>query len=311
MPHEIRRVLRAFAAQPWFIEGRSAERIVALLEYRAAHGPRLQPYREEPAEPRPPRENRGNIAVINLQGPIVPRSSAVDDISTHACSLESFGRAFDQAASSPDVAAIVINGDSPGGNIALVAETAAKIKTARKEGRPIIAVANTMLASAAYWIASACDELVVSPSGEVGSIGAYMLHEDISQMLEMEGVRMTFIQEGPRKTEGNPFEPLSNEAKAALQETVAYHYNAFVKDVAKNRGVSEKIVRADPEMSEKHFGGGRCYPAQTAVSLGMADRVESLEAVIKRLQSGPRRGRGASASGASNIEMRRKRLALI
>ena len=246
---------------------------------------------------------------LGLSKGVVPRSSAVDDISTHTCSLEMFSAAFDQAAVAADVAAIVINGDSPGGNIALVAETAAKIKAARKEGRPIIAVANTMLASAAYWIACACDELVVTPSGEVGSIGAYMLHEDISQMLEMEGVRMTFIQEGPRKTEGNPFEPLGDDAKAALQETVAYHYNLFVKDVAKNRGVSEKIVRADPVTAEKHFGGGRVYPAQIAVSLGMADRVESLDAVIKRLQGGSRRSR--TSSNASTVDMRRKRLALI
>lgn len=300
MSHELRRVLRAFAAQPWFIEARAAEKIVAILEFRAANGPRAAPYREEPAGDRQVAEQRETIAVVNLHGPIVPRSSGVDDVSgPTVASMERFGKAFDQAAANENVTAIVLNVDSPGGAINLVPEIAAKIRAARDPGRPIIAVANTLMASAAYWIGSAADELVVSPSGEVGSIGAYMIHEDVSKALENAGVKMTFIAEGPRKTEGNPFEPLGEEAAAALQETVRYHYDRFVKDVAKHRGVSAAVVRADPEKSEKHFGGGRVYPADTAVRLGMADRVDTLEGVIRRLQ-----GKGGGRSRGKRAEAR-------
>lgn len=305
MSHEIRRVLRAFATRPWFIDARSAQQIVAILEYRSEHGPRAQPYREEPAKEPTVEERKGKIAVLNLMGAIVPRSSMVDDLSgPTVASLEMFQAAFDKVAKDDDVVAIVINVDSPGGSVDLVPETAAKIRAARREGRPIIAIANTLAASAAYWIASAADELVVTPSGEVGSIGVYMLHQDISDMLEAEGVRMTFIKEGPRKTEGNPFEPLDAPARNALQATARHYYDLFVKDVAKARNVSEDVVRADPEETDKHFGGGRVYPSSIAVKLGMADRVDTLEGVLQRLQA------SASQRRRRRADLQRRRLAL-
>jgi hypothetical protein len=71
-----------------------------------------------------------------------------------------------------------------------------------------------------------------------------------------------------------------------LAENVHYYYDMFTKDVAKARGVPASVVRADPGKSDKHFGDGRMYPAQTAVDLGMADRVDTLEATILRPQGG-------------------------
>lgn len=307
MPHEIRRVLRAFAARPWFIDGRSAQEIVAILEFRAANGPRTERYAEEPAQRPAARQDAGSIAVLNLMGPIVPRTSGMDDLSgPTVASVERFMQAFDAAAKNPNMTAIVLNIDSPGGSVDLVPELAARIRAARNETRPIIAVANTLAASAAYWIASAADELVVTPSGEVGSIGVYMLHQDVSAALEGAGIRMTFISEGPRKTEGNPFEPLGEEALSALQETAAHYYDLFVKDVAKFRGVKASVVRADPEKTDQHFGGGRTYPATRAVALGMADRVDTLDGVLQRLQ-----GRTNRSGSRHRADVARRRLALI
>jgi len=174
MSHEIRRILRAFAADTWLIDPSYAEKIVAVLAARSANGPRAQPYREEPADAPPVEEERGTIAVLNLSGPIVPRSSGVEDMSGPTmASLDRFSRAFDEAAANDRHTAIVLNVDSPGGRVDMVPEVAAKIRAARNDVRPIIAVANTYAASAAYWIASAADEIVVTPSGEVGSIGVY------------------------------------------------------------------------------------------------------------------------------------------
>lgn len=297
MPHEIRRVLRAFAAQPWFIDPRKAEQIVAMLEFRNANGVRAEPYRTEPAQPQPVQEARGAIAIVRLYGPILPRAEALEDVSQHAALMTNFQRAFKAAANDPSVVAIVIDIDSPGGRVDLVPETAAMIRAARKEGRPIVAIADTLAASAAYWIACAADELVVSPSGEVGSIGVYVLHEDISGLLEEMGVKMTFIHEGARKVEGNPFEPLGDAAKAELQRNVRAAYDMFVADVAKGRKVPESVVRGDPEKDAKHFGGGRVYPAKEAVRLGMADRVETLDELIARLQRA--KGRSTSAARAA------------
>lgn len=284
MAHEIRRVLRAFSAQSWFIDARKAGEIVAALEFRAANGVRAEPYNAEPVEPQPVAASQGKIAIVRLYGPILPRAEAVTDISAPAALVTKFQAAFRAAASDPAVKAIVLDIDSPGGRADLVPETCAMIRAARNPNRPIIAIANTLMCSAAYWIGCGADEISVTPSGEVGSIGAYVLHEDDSKFLDEVGVKMTFIQEGPRKTEGNPFEPLDDTARAALQRSVRDCYDMFVADVAKGRKVSEKIVRADPESAEQHFGGGRYYGAKEAVRLGMADRVETFDQLIARLQ---------------------------
>lgn len=304
MTHEIRRVLRAFASQPWFIDPRKAEQIVAALELRALTGPRAQSERRQAADPAPVSGQQQSVAVLRLCGTILPRPEALEDVSQTAALMTNFQRAFMAKANDPNVSAIVLDIDSPGGRVDQVPETVAMIRAARREDRPIVAVANTLAASAAYWIASACDEIVVSPSGEAGSIGVYVVHEDISEALAAAGVHMQFISEGPRKTELSSFEPLAEEARNALQASVRYSYDLFVNDVAKGRGVPVSVVRADPEKSDRHFGGGRTYPAKQAVALGMADRVDTLDNTIARLQRGAKR-KGRKADTA------RRRMSLI
>jgi ClpP class serine protease len=73
----------------------------------------------------------------------------------------------------------------------------------------------------------------------VGSIGVFLAHQDLSAALEKEGVKVTLISAGKFKTEGNPFEPLSDDAKGASAGACRRAaYEAFVKAVAKGRGVS-------------------------------------------------------------------------
>ncbi len=312
MPHEIRRVLQAFASRPWFIERGRAEQMTSILELRAAHGPRGERFRaDDGSQPAPTSTTQDRIAVMQMRGIVTPRGLGVSDICDMppaAIALEQFATAFRQVANDPNVKAIVLDIDSPGGLIDFVPETAAMIRNAKSNDRPIIAVANTMAASAAYWIAAAADEIVITPSGEVGSIGVYVVHQDISQALADAGVQMTFISEGPRKVEGNPYEPLSPEASAAMQANVRYYYDMFTAEVAKARGVDASVVRADPEVSDQHFGGGRTYPAKIAVKLGMADRVDTLDGVITKLKKDLSAKSGARKRNAA---IERRRLALI
>jgi len=118
--------------------------------------------------------------------------------------------------------------------------------------------------------------LIVTPSGEVGSIGVVAAHMDISKMAESAGLKVTLVSAGKYKTEGNQFEPLSDEARAALQVRVDDYYAMFVKAVARNRGVSPADVR-------NGFGEGRVVGAKQAVALGMADRVATLDETLARL----------------------------
>jgi signal peptide peptidase SppA len=177
-----------------------------------------------------------------------------------------------------------------------VEELAAEIYQARGQ-KPVVAVANSLAASASYWIAASADELVVTPSGEVGSIGVFAMHEDMSGLMEQMGVRVSLISAGKHKTETNPFEPLTDEARAALQEQVDGYYEMFVRAVARGRGVGVADVRGG-------FGEGRLVGAKEAVRLGMADRVETMEQTIGRLSRRHRNGRSAAA----DLDFRRRRL---
>ncbi|TGQ95403.1 S49 family peptidase [Mesorhizobium sp. M8A.F.Ca.ET.208.01.1.1] len=300
MPHELNRLLRAFASDAWFIDPRKADQIAAMLLFRSERGPRSEPYRAAPADRPAPSEQRGSVALLRIVGPILPRSEAITDVSQPAALMTDFRRAFGQVANDGSVSAIVIEIDSPGGRVDLVPETAAMIRNARRDGRPIVAVANTIALSAAYWIASAADEIVVSPSGAVGSIGVYTVHEDLSAALEAGGVKVTMISAGPRKVEGNPFQPLDEAGRAAILGNVTTFYGMFAGDVAKGRGVAVSVVKADPEGNDKNFGGGRAVLAQEALKLGMVDRVATLEETVARLAKGGKRG-GMSARASRQI----------
>lgn len=309
MAHEIDRILAAAGRGPWFIQPEKAEEIMNALLLRAELGPRASavfPDRTAAAMADEVRQGGRVVRVVRLHGAIVPRGNMMSDVSG-AVSLDRFGAAFRQAAAAPDTAAIVLDIDSPGGQIDLVPETVAMMRGEAREDRPIVAVANTLAASAAYWIACACDEIVVTPSGQVGSIGVFRVHDDLSARANREGVKRSYIFEGPRKVEGNPFEPLGQEARAALQAQARAIYAMFTRDVAKARGVPVAVVEADPETAERHMGGGRSYLAADAVRLGMADRVATLDDTIARLARG-QRARGTGKPVRASTELRRMAL---
>lgn len=226
------------------------------------------------AKGRPSVNVAGDVAVLNVFGVIAQRMDMLSQISG-GTSTEKLAKDFRAALDSPSVKAIVLNIDSPGGCVFGVQELAAEIMAARSK-KHIVSVSNSMAASAAYWIASAADEFVVTPSGQVGSIGVYTMHEDWSQHLEAEGIKTTFIQAGKFKTEGSPYSPLTEEAQAAMQADVNFYYDEFVNAVAKGRGVSASIVKKD-------YGQGRMLNSKDAKAAGMVDRVDTLEGVLARL----------------------------
>ena len=214
------------------------------------------------------------VAILPLYGAIFPRANLMTETSG-ATSAESFGRMFRQAMADTNVGAVVLDIDSPGGAVSGIDELSFEI--ARSRGaKPVVAVANHLAASAAYWIATAADEIVVPPSAEVGSIGVFAAHEDVSKALEAEGVKVTLVSAGKYKVEGNPYEPLTEEARSAIEIRVADFYNMFVSRVAKNRGVSAAAVR-------NGYGEGRVVGAKDARASGMADRIDTLEGTIARV----------------------------
>lgn len=220
----------------------------------------------------------GVVAVVPLQGLITPHMSLLSLLFGGGGGLDYFREEMHRAVSDSEVSAVVINVDSPGGYVDMVPETAAEIRDMRG-AKPIVAVANTMAASAAYWLASQADELIVTPSGEVGSIGVFVGHEDWSRYDERIGVKTTLIHAGKYKIEGNPYEPLSEEARDAIQADVDTIYELFLEDVAAGRDTTVDKVRGE-------YGEGRMALANAALDQGMVDRVDTLESTITRLMGG-------------------------
>jgi signal peptide peptidase SppA len=186
--------------------------------------------------------------------------------------------AIQQAVADPGVSSIVLDIDSPGGDVDGVDELAAEILLARKQ-KKITAVSNCLCASAAYYLAAQASEIVVSPSSLTGSIGVYTMHEDDSAMLEAAGIKMTLIKFGDNKAEGNSLGPLSDSAMEHLQQIVDTYGNAFEKAVARGRGIKQDEVHSK-------FGQGRVFDAKTAVRIGMADRVGTLADVLAQPGTG-------------------------
>lgn len=269
-------ILLACAAEPWAMDQRKLQAVYQFLAFKAQGGSYSQ---EELAARLDKRtENAvarrdGVVAIIPVMGVMMQRVGLLEDISG-GISTESLAAQFRAAVNDPEVKAIIFDIDSPGGSTFGTQELADEVFESRGD-KPIIAQVNSYAASAAYWLAAQADEIVITPGGEAGSIGVYCLHEDISKLLEMEGIQETFIASHPYKVEGNEFEPLSEDAREFIQQRVDLKAKLFVEQVARGRGIEAG------EISER-FGQGRCFTAQEALRRGMVDRIDALPATITR-----------------------------
>jgi signal peptide peptidase SppA len=219
----------------------------------------------------------GGIAVLPLYGVITQRGNMVQDVSgPGSTSTEQFGSALRQLLADDTVGQILIDIDSPGGSVYGVAELADEIQSARAQ-KPVVAIANSLAASAAYWIGCAASEFYVTPGGEVGSIGVWQAHQDYSKALDEAGVKTTLISAGKFKVEGNPYAPLDEDAQAFMQTRVDEYYTAFTRSVAKGRGVPIAQVR-------DAMGQGRVLGADAALAQGMVDGVASFDEVLRKMR---------------------------
>ena len=241
------------------------------------------------------------IAVLPLYGVVTQRGNMVDDISgPGSTSTQQFTSVLRQMLADDTVGQILIDIDSPGGSVYGVSELASEIVKARAQ-KPVIAVANSLAASAAYWIGCSASEFYVTPGGEVGSIGVWQAHFDYSKALEEEGVKPTLISAGKFKVEGNPYVPLDKQAQAFMQSRVDDYYNAFIEAVAQGRGVSASEVRSG-------MGEGRVLGADAALAAGMVDGIATFDDVLAKMQASVRSTKPRSQS---RLKQARDALALI
>lgn len=301
MASKYRSVIRAVVASPWAILPEKLGAIVELLNLRAG-GVKLS--QEEIAARigtrsganAGPQKSPQGVVVLNIFGTLMQHGGMIENASG-GVSCDAIGAAFDSAMSDPNVGTIVLNIDSPGGQVSGTPELAAKIYAARGVKR-CIAVANSLAASALYWIGSAAETFYASPSASVGSIGVLFVHTDDSKALEKQGIAETVISAGKYKAEG--YGPLTEGAKTYIQDRVDYFYDQFVADVAKHRGASASRVKAD-------YGQGRVLTAKDALAAGMIDGIKSFDQLMQELgvvAAARSRSADAPAFNLEGIEMK-------
>ena len=211
-------------------------------------------------------EMRDGMAVLPVVGPLFRYANLFTQVSG-ASSYELLAKDFTQAVENPDVKAIVLNIDSPGGEVNGCAEFADMIHEARGV-KPIVAYASGDAASGAYWIAAAADEIVVSKTSALGSIGVVGVYRGNKGEDAVEVVS----SQSPYKR----LDPDTDDGRARLQKRIDAMADVFVDAVAKYRGVASSHV-------QNHYGSGDVFIGDAAVKQGLADRIGSFEKLLSEL----------------------------
>lgn len=228
-------------------------------------------------EPAPYEIDRG-VAVVDVSGVLAKRMDLFTRISG-GTSTRTVARNFSAALADPGAHSILLNVDSPGGEVDGTQELSNLIANSRAQGKPIVALADGMAASAGYWIASAASRIYAADETTMlGSIGVIATHFDVSKANEMRGVKVTQITAGKYKGLGSPYKPLDRESEDTIQGILDQIYSVFVKDVAAHRGVSTERVLSD-------MADGREFIGEQAVAAGLADGIANREQVIAMLNS--------------------------
>lgn len=204
------------------------------------------------------------IAVVPVLGPLVARGDWLTDL-LGASAYSEVGDAVEAALADPSVCGVLMEIDSPGGEVAGMFDLVDRLGALRQgAGKPLWAVASESAMSAAYAIASAAERIYVTQTGEVGSIGVVAAHVDQSGADAKAGLAWTFIHAGTRKVDGNPHQPLSDPARMAIQADVDSLYADLVDLVARHRNLTPEAVRGTE---------AAIYRGRTGIAIGLADRI--------------------------------------
>jgi signal peptide peptidase SppA len=212
------------------------------------------------------------VAVISIEGTLAHKVGWIDAMSGMTGYLQ-IREAFQDALADPGVRAIVLDIDSPGGEVSGCFDLADLIYDSRGK-KPIWAILTECAYSAAYAIASAADIICIPRTGGAGSIGVIAMLADLSRATDKAGITVNIITFGARKADGNPYEPLADEARTRFQAQIDAAGELFVATVARNRGLSAEAVRNTE---------AACFGAEEAINLGLVDAIAAPDVAFAEL----------------------------
>lgn len=230
--------------------------------------------------------HRDGVATIPVSGPIFRYADFFTEISG-GTTVQTLAQDFNAAMNDAKIHSIILYIDSPGGEVNGINEFSQMVHDARDK-KHIVAYVAHLGASAAYWIASAADEIVADATSELGSIGVVAAVRDPQK--ENSRVIEFVSSQSPNKRP----DPHTEAGKTELQNLVDTLADVFVETVAKNRNVSTENVLSE-------FGKGGLLIGQKAVDAGLADRLGSYEGLLAELSNGKRKKMRGGASASVEI----------
>ncbi len=217
----------------------------------------------------------GSAGIVSITGELVNRGAWLG-ASSGLTSYEGILQQMRAAAGDSDVETILLDINSPGGEAFGMTDTAREIRKAAG-AKKVVAVINSVAASAAYGLASAAHEVVITESGIAGSIGVVMVHFDRSGQAAKEGVKATVItnSDGLDKARGHPFAALSADDVAFMRTRADRIMDGFVKLVVDHR----------PKLTSKAIRSQRAntFIGEDAVRAGLVDRVGTFDQVLDQV----------------------------
>ncbi len=210
----------------------------------------------------------GSIYEIRLEG-VISADNYSSIISGQTVTPEEIIGELDEAEKNPNVKAILIRVNSPGGSAAASQEIFEEVKKAKK---PVVVSVSDACASGAYYISSAADKIVANRSSSVGSIGVIMQVPNYEDLYEKLGVKYTTIKQGKYKDVGSPDRPLTSEEVRLLEVQLQEVYHQFISDVAESRNMDIKEV--------EKLATGWVFLGTEALELGLIDEIGNYKDAI-------------------------------
>lgn len=271
-------VLEFVTSTAWAMEPERHRQMMQIL-LRRADGVRLSDEdleaatgRTEPATAAPLQVDKG-VATIPIHGVIAHRAAAVGRISSRVgTSVEGIRADLQYALDNPDVQAIVLDVDSPGGSVAGIDDLAAEIRAARSV-KPIVAHTDALMASAAYWLASQANKIVATRSAAVGSIGVIASFVDTHRAMANDGYDPVVVKSVPGKGGTQSNGTLSDADRADIQREVDAYHGLFIESVAAGRGISIDAA--------KTLGDGKVYLGADAEARGLVDAIGTRKGALR------------------------------
>jgi ClpP class serine protease len=269
---------------PWAIQESELNKIV-LIATRSNEIEALRTKSGIPLNNNRKVEVRNGIAIVPVTGSIFRYANMFTEISG-GTSTQMLALDITEALENKDVKGILLDVDSGGGQANGISELSSLIFNARGK-KPIKAYIGGSGASAAYWLASSADEVIINDTGIAGSIGAMLSFDDDTEQKEKEGVKSVKII--------SSVSPLKN-SDSELQALVDSLGEIFVENIARNRSTTTENVK-------NNFGKGGLFVGKDAVVAGLADKVGTFEEVLASFQVVNRGGGSAISTKQKQIDL--------